>query len=64
VNCVSTTTSIASRKKLPRMTIATAAATPATDNAVRSGRRSTLRTIMRSAGPNAWMPSRSSKVRR
>ena len=47
---VSTTTSIASRTKLPMMTIATAAATPTIARPVRSGRRSMLRTIMRSAG--------------
>ena len=63
-NCESTITSIASRKKLPSTTIATEAATPATESPARSGRRSMLRRIMRSAGPMAWMPSRSSSVRR
>ena len=40
--------SIASRKKLPITTMATDAATPPIDSAVRSGRRSMLRRIMRS----------------
>ena len=44
--------------------MATAAATPLIEMPVRSGRRSMLRMIMRSAGPMAWMPSRSSSVRR
>ena len=64
VNWVSTMTSIASRKKLPITTIATAAATPPIDSAVRSGRRSMLRRIMRIAAPVCTQPRRSSSVRR
>ena len=53
---------MASRTKLPMMTMATAAATPAIESPVRSGRRSIVRTIMRRAGGMAWMPRRSSRV--
>jgi len=56
--------SIASRKKLPMITIATAAATPPIDSPVRSGRRSMLRTIMRSGVGMPFTPRVSSSVRR
>ena len=47
-----------------RQAVATDAATPAIDSAVRQGRRSMLRRIMRSPGPMPPMPSRSTRVRR
>ena len=64
LNWRSTMCSMASRKKLPMMTMATAAATPATDSALRSGRRSMVRRIIVSEGPSRVKPSRSARVRR
>ena len=65
VNCVSTMNSIASRKKLPMMTMATAAATPPIDSA--RAQRPPLHLAQDHAQRRARcrvMPSRSSSVRR
>ena len=64
LNCRSTMWPMASRKKLPSTTMATAAATPATARTLRQGRRSSWRRIMRSAVGKRVRPERSSKVRR
>jgi len=55
---------MASRKKLPMMTIATAAATPAIDSPVRKGLRSMLRRIMCRLVGMPVRPNRSNSVRR
>ena len=62
VKLLSTITSIASRKKLPITTMATAAATPTMPIPVRRGRRSMLRRIIRSAGLSRVRPRRSATV--
>ena len=52
LNCVSISTTMASRQNAPVITIAIATAMPKIVNPVRRGRRSMVRKIMRSAGEN------------